>query len=648
MVKRILVLIGIICSVHLSAQTGIGTTTPNASAKLDVYSDNKGFLPPRVSLTGAYDRTTIPSPATGLLVYSKGDAGLAAGYYYWNGNAWATIATEGGSGSFAASFLRGSRSTAQTTGLSSDGTIVFTQTDISSGNDISLNTSTGQITLAAGKTYRLLAQVPNYQNSNSYSLPQFSWYNESSGSYIGSSSSSYAPMTTAAYGATGGLSEVILTTTSTTIVSYRIVQISAVNQLGGSIDFSASGSYPWFEAQVISGNAPVTGQSVDYVSVTRTTTQSVVAGDKILFDQINGGNIPYNSSTGNFTLTAGKTYRMTGYISLANNNASAEEVNVAWKTAAGDVLSNKGELLSTNFGTTAAAVGVADVIFTPSTNTTVSLSVLYTSSGVILWGNFTYANIQQIGSSAIVNPWVLSGNDVYNTTGKVGIGTNAPDASAILDVSSSSKGLLPPRVALTARNGTSSPISSPTTGLFVYNTATAGTAANAVSPGFYFYNGTVWTRMDPEEWSTPVAITVGAVTTAPTKGTIVYDKVSYRRTSTTSYEVTYNYAQSAPGTAGSGDYLFSLPAGLSFGSSVLKTNSTVYETVINRAIIGTGILAATDANRFRAIAIVPYDSTKFRLVVTSSDNTGQIIDSATLGLNFDGISYKFSFILDTN
>ena len=38
----------------------------------------------------------------------------------------------------------------------------------------------------------------------------------------------------------------------------------------------------------------------------------------------------------------------------------------------------------------------------------------------------TWATIQQVGSSAIVNPWVLNGNIVYNTTGKVGIGTTNP------------------------------------------------------------------------------------------------------------------------------------------------------------------------------------------------------------------------------
>lgn len=80
-------------SSSLFAQAGIGTTAPHASAKLDVSATNKGFLPPRVSLTGSSDVTTIASPAEGLLVYNLGTVGLQAGYYYWNGANWATIAT---------------------------------------------------------------------------------------------------------------------------------------------------------------------------------------------------------------------------------------------------------------------------------------------------------------------------------------------------------------------------------------------------------------------------------------------------------------------------------------------------------------------------------------------------------------------------
>ena len=92
-------------SFGLYAQTGIGTTTPDASAKLEVNATNKGFLPPRVTLTSGTDNSTISSPATGLLVYNTGNnAGLAAGYYFWNGGTWATIATAGGSGSVAAEF----------------------------------------------------------------------------------------------------------------------------------------------------------------------------------------------------------------------------------------------------------------------------------------------------------------------------------------------------------------------------------------------------------------------------------------------------------------------------------------------------------------------------------------------------------------
>jgi len=66
------------------AQTGIGTTTPNPSAKLDVFSTDKGFLPPRVTLTSATVAAPITLPAEGLLVYNSGSVGLQAGYYFWN------------------------------------------------------------------------------------------------------------------------------------------------------------------------------------------------------------------------------------------------------------------------------------------------------------------------------------------------------------------------------------------------------------------------------------------------------------------------------------------------------------------------------------------------------------------------------------
>ncbi len=70
----------------------------------------------------------------------------------------------------------------------------------------------------------------------------------------------------------------------------------------------------------------------------------------------------------------------------------------------------------------------------------------------------------------------------------------APNASAMLDVSATNRGVLIPNVALTATNA-AGPITTPATSLLVYNTATAGTAPNNVTPGYYYWNGTAWVRL---------------------------------------------------------------------------------------------------------------------------------------------------------
>ena len=93
---RYLYLILFFFSFLAQGQVGIGTDIPNPSSRLDVSATDKGFLPPRISLASLTDSSTISSPATGLLVYCIGDAGLAAGYYFWNGSSWATIAQSGG------------------------------------------------------------------------------------------------------------------------------------------------------------------------------------------------------------------------------------------------------------------------------------------------------------------------------------------------------------------------------------------------------------------------------------------------------------------------------------------------------------------------------------------------------------------------
>ncbi|MVN21823.1 beta strand repeat-containing protein [Mucilaginibacter arboris] len=91
-----------------------------------------------------------------------------------------------------------------------------------------------------------------------------------------------------------------------------------------------------------------------------------------------------------------------------------------------------------------------------------------------------------------------------------------PDASAGLDVSYTNKGLLVPRVALTATNA-AGPITSPATSLLVYNTATAGTSPNNVTPGYYYWNGTAWTMLTTSTQTSSLWATIGnAGTSYPT------------------------------------------------------------------------------------------------------------------------------------
>jgi len=85
----------------------------------------------------------------------------------------------------------------------------------------------------------------------------------------------------------------------------------------------------------------------------------------------------------------------------------------------------------------------------------------------------------------------------FSTLAQTGIGTTNPNASAKLEIAATDKGFLPPRIALTASN-VFAPItgtSSAAAGLLIYNTATAGTAPNNVVPGYYYWNGTVWTQI---------------------------------------------------------------------------------------------------------------------------------------------------------
>lgn len=161
----------LLISLKVFAQTGIGTSTPDASAKLEVSATNKGFLPPRVALSATNSASPVTSPANGLMVFNTATAGASPfnvlpGYYYWDGTGgkWVSLSTTVGNVQNQAIF----RSTSNTALNSAVSSWNSRFNNIAAG-DLTINANTS-FTLANG-IYKIEWALP-YQSSSTYNIIQ--------------------------------------------------------------------------------------------------------------------------------------------------------------------------------------------------------------------------------------------------------------------------------------------------------------------------------------------------------------------------------------------------------------------------------------------------------------------------------------------
>ena len=199
-------------------------------------------------------------------------------------------------------------------------------------------------------------------------------------------------------------------------VSYNVYNYAT----SGSFETS---DYDRVYYKLVAGNLPVTGQSVDYIQA------SLSAAGNINFNTSSGTGITITS--GGFNLIANKTYKL----EAALGGTSGGYAYYGWVDNTNTLLSGGsiGAVMKAGTAYTDAPQDKAVVYFTPTVDTRVFLRV-YNLSGTLtayapsLSTNYssTWASIQQVGSSAIINPWTLSGTSTYNTTGNVGIGTSTP------------------------------------------------------------------------------------------------------------------------------------------------------------------------------------------------------------------------------
>jgi len=267
----------------------------------------------------------------------------------------------------------------------------------------------------------------------------------------------------------------------------------------GNIIAYVSGTDPKFvvdaEGDIYGNNLILTG------STTLGTT--TVEGDLIIEGNTNIG----DASTDNVYVRGTVVPKTLSSIPLSINASASQTVDVFRITNPNDdivltVDQNTGLLTASSgfnfalgFSTATVSYSRLGTVTTTHSNYISKFDDFLISGDLEVRASVTFAGMASISNTLFVD----------STNRVVGIGTTSPASTALLDLTSTTKGFLPPRVTTTQRDD----ISSPATGLTVYNTT-----LNKMN----IYNGSSWKNVGSTE--------IGGEVTSGTAGSILFVDVS--------------------------------------------------------------------------------------------------------------------------
>jgi uncharacterized protein (TIGR02145 family) len=168
-INILLFCVGIFFTGNSISQVGIGTTTPHASAELDVTSTTKGFLPPRMTHA---QKIAILSPAAGLQIWCT-NCGSFGETQVYNGTTWTNVIGE--PASFAtpeltttvASSIAAATATSGAN-VASDGGSAITARGVCWGTTTNPTTALGTLTSDAGTTGTFTSNITGLSASTTY------------------------------------------------------------------------------------------------------------------------------------------------------------------------------------------------------------------------------------------------------------------------------------------------------------------------------------------------------------------------------------------------------------------------------------------------------------------------------------------------
>ncbi len=173
--KILLIAVVLLCKATFAQNVGIGTTTPDASAQLDISSATKGMLAPRLTLI---QRNAIANPAKGLLVFvledssfhiNAGTALLPNWQKILNGlSGWTT---KGNAGTTATNFIGTTDVQSLRFKLNNlpAGILDIANNNTALGNHSFINNTTGEINTAVGDSSLKSNTIGNFNTAIGFS-----------------------------------------------------------------------------------------------------------------------------------------------------------------------------------------------------------------------------------------------------------------------------------------------------------------------------------------------------------------------------------------------------------------------------------------------------------------------------------------------